>query len=597
MTHSPDSTSLRWGCRARALLAILALGQIVGLVVAEAQVPVALKKLFASDPADGDNFGRWLDSFDDVMCIGASGVNAIEPNAGAVYIFRRVDGMWEEEAKLFGPGVRSNESMGFPIAIDAVTRGQRIAASALGSRCGSESSCGAVYMFHYIDGSWQFVTKLQPADLLGIDLFGSSLALDGDTLVAGAERHNGDRGAAYVFTFDGIGWAQTAKLLPDDDTGVFGSSVALSGDTILVGATGDDDRGLAAGAVYVFRKSGAIWQKVDKLHASDASPSARFGFSIATSDGRALIGAGLGSGTHGSAYVFEEVSGSWTEVARLEPSRPVPTMGADDFGAFLELMGDVAVICAARDGEVAPFAGAVYVFQRTSTGVWEEVVKLLAPSSPALQGAFGRSVSLTQDSLIVGPGRDDEAGFAAGAAHVYIRGEVLAGNTNVGDGSDPADTLFVNGSAGTSKNLVTVESGVAATVSVERAPQGSGAYAFWIYDFRRYAGSPLQYRKGATTYDLGSGLKALPISNSVTPGSVPCPLTFPIGWTSQSLGSGAALTFCLNSHPGFPRAPTSFNVIFPPGNFILGGLVTDQNSINSPALNVSIANWIFVRSR
>lgn len=597
MTNSPDSPILCWGCRARALLVTLALGQIEGAIAAEAQIPVAMKKLFASDPADGDNFGRALDSIDDVMCVGASDVNVTEPNVGAVYVLRRVDGMWEEEDKLLGPGVIGNERMGFPVAIDTVTRGQRIAASALGSRCGSESSCGAVYMFHYIDGSWQFVAKLQPADLSGIDLFGSSLALEGNRLVAGAERHNGDRGAAYVFEFNGIAWAQTAKLMPDDDTGVFGSSVALSGDRILVGATGDDDRGGAAGAVYVFRKSGAIWQQVDKLYASDAAPSARFGFSIATSDGRALIGAALGSGTHGSAYVFEEVSGSWTEVARLEPSRPVPTMGADDFGAFLDLMGDVAVICAARDGEVAPFAGAVYVFQRTRAGAWEEVVKLLAPTSPAVQGAFGRSISLTEDSLIVGPGRDDEAGFAAGAAHVYIRGEVLAGNTNVGDGSDPADTLFVNGSAGTSKNLVTVDSGVSVTVSLERAPQGNGAFALWIYDFARFTGAQLQYRKGPTTYELGSGVKALPINNSVTPGSVPCPLTFPMGWTSMSLGSGAAGSFCLNPQPGFPRAPTSFQAIFPQGNFILGGLVTDQNSINSPALNVSIANWIFVRSR
>lgn len=192
---------------------------------------------------------------------------------------------------------------------------------------------------------------------------------------------------------------------------------------------------------------------------------------------------------------------------------------------------------------------------------------------------------------------DDEIAPFAGAAFVFLRGETVAGIVNTGDGSCPSDVLFVNGSAGTSKNLVTVDSGVPSTISVERAPQGNGAYAFWIYDFRRYAGAQIQYRKGGTIYELGSGVKALPINNSVTPGSVPCPLTFPIGWTSQSLGSGAAGTFCLNSQPGFPRAPTSFQAIFPPGNFIVGGLVTDQNSINSPALNVSIANWIFVRSR
>ena len=62
-------------------------------------------------------------------------------------------------------------------------------------------------------------------------------------------------GAAYVFRNDGDGWYQMAKLLASDGmpADIFGCSVAIDGDMILVGATGDDNPlGSNAGAVYVY---------------------------------------------------------------------------------------------------------------------------------------------------------------------------------------------------------------------------------------------------------------------------------------------------------------------------------------------------------
>jgi len=49
--------------------------------------------------------------------------------------------------------------------------------------------------------------------------------------------------------------------------------------------------------------------------------------------------------------------------------------------------------------------------------------------------------------------------------------------------------------------------------------------------------------------------------------------------------------------PGVHRTLTTFPTILPRGNFILGGLVRDRNSRNSPSLDVSIANWVLVSAR
>ena len=73
------------------------------------------------------------------------------------------------------------------------------------------------------------------------DVFGDAVAIDGDTLVAGAAV-NGGRGAVYVYQRVGDTWSQTAKLTATDaaPNDFLGASVAIDGDTIVAGAFGDD---------------------------------------------------------------------------------------------------------------------------------------------------------------------------------------------------------------------------------------------------------------------------------------------------------------------------------------------------------------------
>src|SRR5207244_534498 len=77
---------------------------------------------------------------------------------------------------------------------------------------------------------------------------GYSVAIDGDTIVAGAVAA-ADGGAVYVFVRPSSGWVDaspTAQLTPSDQTGEnsFGASVSISGDTIAVGeAAGFGRRG------------------------------------------------------------------------------------------------------------------------------------------------------------------------------------------------------------------------------------------------------------------------------------------------------------------------------------------------------------------
>jgi len=104
---------------------------------------------------------------------------------------------------------------------------------------------------------WTHVAKLTADDGAAYDEFGFSVSIDGDTVVIGAnkDRDKGtNSGSAYVFTRAtasdlASGWTQVAKLTADDGAAddYFGSSVSIDGDTVVIGAKFDDDKGSKAG--------------------------------------------------------------------------------------------------------------------------------------------------------------------------------------------------------------------------------------------------------------------------------------------------------------------------------------------------------------
>jgi len=161
---------------------------------------------------------------------------------------------------------------------------------------------GSAYIFERNAGgtnAWGLVQKLYASDPVSSGFFGSGIALDGDVLVVGAYGVSGSRGAAYVFERNAGGtnaWQQVQKLLASDGIGLdfFGSKVAISGDIILAGANGQDTMGNGAGAVYVFERNANgtnAWGQSKKLMAADGSHSAYFGQSVSVRGDVAVIGA------------------------------------------------------------------------------------------------------------------------------------------------------------------------------------------------------------------------------------------------------------------------------------------------------------------
>jgi hypothetical protein len=156
------------------------------------------------------------------------------------------------------------------------------------------SVSGAVYIFRRTDVNWAQEAYLKAPNAEKADFFGWNVAVSGDTVAVGAWGENSNQttitngatasadnsapgaGAVYIFRRTDVNWAQEAYLkAPNAEAGdKFGNSVAVSGDTVAVGAhledsnqtmitngatASADNSAYSAGAVYIFRRTDVNW--------------------------------------------------------------------------------------------------------------------------------------------------------------------------------------------------------------------------------------------------------------------------------------------------------------------------------------------------
>jgi hypothetical protein len=376
-----------------------------------------------------DHFGSSIALEGDTAVIGATD----EPGAGHAYVFSRdpATGVWTQAAHLV-PTVRPNgrASFGVSVAIhgDTVVVGAPETSEILTAQ--PPPNVGTAYIYARNQGgpnAWGQVATLAGSDAVSGDLFGRSVAVNGDRVVIGAP-HTWfgipikTPGVAYVFSRNQGGpdmWGEVAKLSASDAVGgdAFGWSLALNEETLIVGATGFHATA-PGGAAYVFvpDSQGPSWTETLKLTPGDPQSDDGFGSSIALSGSTAIVGApGLAS-----AYIFGfDPQGPipWTQVAKLMGDNTSPSSG---FGMHVALTGDEAIVGDIEDD--AMDEGAAYVFARNqqAKNAWGRVAKLVA-SDLRRDDFFGSSVAISGGTALVGAsGQVSISTPLSGAVYVFV---------------------------------------------------------------------------------------------------------------------------------------------------------------------------------
>lgn len=511
------------------ICSLLLLGQHsggLGAAAADPDVPMSVLQsayIKPINPGAGDFFSRPNadgnrlvvgSSFEGSDATGVNGdpFNDAAPGSGAAYLFERgVAGTWAQVAYLKSSNSDVGDRFGFSVAVsgDTIVVGAPFEASnATGVNGNQEdnslNSAGAAYVFvRNGAGNWVQQAYLKASNTERNDLFGSTVAIDGDTIAVAANGEdsgspgvNGNQadnsvmasGAVYVFERDDSGqWSQSAYIKSSNPGFVdaFGRSISIDDDTLAVGADGEasdangvggnqlDDSAPSAGAAYIYRRDPVlIWSQQAYLKSSHSDAEDHFGGSLELSGDRLIVGAvgedaAVGAGPDnndaadtGAAFVFERGAGGWSQSAYLKAANGDP---GDAFGV-VSIRGGLAIVGATgessastvpnqgEDDNSAPQSGAAYVFTRTADASWLQQAYLKAANAES-EDRFGLP-SLSDEGVIVGafgedsssPGDPSDNGApTAGAAYAFDLGSYSVSGAVAGLVDGNRISLRING--------------------------------------------------------------------------------------------------------------------------------------------------------
>jgi len=446
---------------------------------------------------------------------------------------------------------------------------------------GAGTPSGVAYVFKEIGGIWSPtpVVTLEAPDQVDDNIsFGYSVSVYNDTIVVGAPYADGtleagsDAGEAYIFKETGGIWSPTPVVtleapVPDQvDYANFGYSVSVYNDTVVVGAEGANGnlgQGSDAGEAYVFKETGGIWSStpVVTLEAPDQANGAIFGNSVSVYNDTIVVGAyyadgNLGQGSDaGEAYIFKETGGIWSPTSVVTLEAPDQANGAI-FGNSVSVFNDTVVVGAtgARSN-----AGEAYIFKETG-GIWSptSVVTLEAPVPDQVESAsFGESVSVFNDTVVVGA-----TGVRSNTGEAYVFKET-------GGIWSPTPVL-----------------------TLEAPDQANGAIfgnSISVYNDTIVVGAPYANSIIGETYVfLSDNLPVASFSANPITGAVP--LTVHFTDTSSGSPTGRAWFFGdenytepwteLNASAGWPARNNQSSVVMPDGSIVLMGGCDGTNFYN-----------------
>ena len=212
-------------------------------------------KLRAPDPVANGLFGKTVDVDGDTIAVGSIG-------AEEVYVFTKPSGGWTTDSNPTGTavaptGAQDGDNFGWSLNLDG---------NALAVGAPQHDKSGAAYVFTKSGAAWTEAVVLTGVGADAGDRFGDSVALSGNYLAVsrGTQADNDHAGSVQVFKKSDTGWASSivphVQLASDGAANDnYGSSVALDGNTLVVGASETSGSKGAAYVLLAIRTSSTEW--------------------------------------------------------------------------------------------------------------------------------------------------------------------------------------------------------------------------------------------------------------------------------------------------------------------------------------------------
>lgn len=367
-----------------------------------------LPRLAAADGQNNDRFGSAVALAPGTIAVGARQADAGPiADAGAVYVFERDARGWSQHTRLVAASPTANAGFGVAVALSGDTL-------AVGAPYTDDpvagADAGAATLFTRAAGGWGQPVAIVPGEAGAGDQFGAAVALSGDTLAAGAPLRDtatggSNAGAVYVFAHGADGWQQQTRLGAGDGAkgDQFGAALGLSGDALAVGAPlHNGAAGVAAGAAYLFGRSGSTWQPFDALAAGDAGAGDQFGAAVALSGDTLALGApyandvAVGNDT-GAAYLARLSLSTIALVSSQNPSIEAERI------TFTATVAPAPPASSRPTGTVTFYSGPLPIGLATLDTRGQATLTLdsLAAGSNAIRASYGGDASLLPSNSAV----------------------------------------------------------------------------------------------------------------------------------------------------------------------------------------------------
>ncbi|MEY2745109.1 MAG: hypothetical protein RL112_151, partial [Planctomycetota bacterium] len=376
LCHGARGQSGDWAETQRILPAELAFLQGTGRAIA-----VDGARLVLGDPADDEG--------------ALSGV-------GSVSWYEKSGELYALKSRVRGPVLAAGDFYGSAVDV----RGALLVVGAPAQDTGALADAGAVHLYDLSGATETLLASFVGA--AGGAEFGAALSLHDGRLAIGAPGEDGGRGAVYLYAAQAGAWSLVARVQPAESQAGdrYGSSVALHGARLVAGAPSRASAGLdGAGSAWIHEQSLVGWQPVARLDGAQAQ--SRLGSSVAIDATRAVVGAP----GENLARVWIGGAGTWSEEALLVGATP-----GSAFGSAVALRGDLLAVGAPEDSSVVFRSGSVRL-HALSGGAWLPAGVLAAGG---FQTLYGSALDLDADLVLGGaPGLFGAGFFSVGGGVVH----------------------------------------------------------------------------------------------------------------------------------------------------------------------------------
>lgn len=403
--------------------------QIVVVEDTEAPVPVIggstldwdeIISISAEDSIQNQQFGFSVDLFKEWAVVGAKNDDSFGPNSGAAYILYFDGDSWVEHSKIIASNGEKEDQFGYSVSI---SQNHLIVGAPYHHVDEFSEDKGAVYVFEYDGVQWSQSQILTASNASDNDLFGSAVSISNDHLIVGAYQEDTDSnnsGAAYVFEKKDT-WVEQIMLKANDaeDDDNFGFSVAISGSNVVVGAPNEDTEGPNAGAAYIFEKDGILgtWSQKQLLLSNNGGVDFEYGTSVDISGDHVIVGAPGHSSNGleaGAVFLYLRTLGQWYQEQTLIP---VTLETGDNFGANVAISANYLAVGAPGKAIDNIEGGAAFIYKNENS-LWGEM-QMISASDNDNGDIFGASVAFFGHEIIVGNPSNDEGLSDIGKAYVF----------------------------------------------------------------------------------------------------------------------------------------------------------------------------------